>query len=126
MSTVEITHENFKATISKPGIVVLDWWATWCGPCKAFAPVFEAASKVHADLVFGKIDTDEQQELARAFRIRSIPTLMVFRDGIPVFAQPGALPKAALEEVILKVRDLDMVEVKKKIEAAAKPKVATA
>jgi thioredoxin 1 len=126
MSTVEITQENFKTTISKPGIVVLDWWATWCGPCKAFAPVFEAASAVHTDIVFGKIDTDEQQELARAFRIRSIPTLMVFRDGIPVFAQPGALPKAALEEVIRKVSDLDMAEVKKKIEAAAKPKVATA
>ena len=114
MATVEVTSENFKDTIGK-GIVVLDWWAAWCGPCRAFAPVFESASDRHADLVFGKVDTDAQQELAGAFQIRSIPTLMVFRDGILIFAQPGMLPAAALDELIGKVRELDMDQVRKEI-----------
>lgn len=111
---IEITVENFVKTIEQPGIVLLDWWASWCGPCRAFAPTFEAAAKKHADVVFGKVDTEAQRELASALQIRSIPTVMAFRDGILVFAQPGMLPSAALEDLIKKVRALDMEEVRKK------------
>ncbi|WP_163999435.1 thioredoxin [Pyxidicoccus caerfyrddinensis] len=117
MAAVEITKDNFKETVSKEGIVILDWWAAWCGPCRAFAPTFEAASGKHPDIVFGKIDTDAQPELSGAFEIRSIPTLMVFRDGILLFEQPGALPAAALEDLVKQVRALDMEQVKKEVEA---------
>jgi thioredoxin 1 len=124
MATVEIDRNNFEATVTKPGIVMLDWWAAWCGPCRAFAPVFEKASTQHPDITFGKIDTDAQPELSGMFQIRSIPTLMIFRDGILLFEQAGALPAAALEELIGKVQDLDMDDVRKKIaeqEAAKTP-----
>lgn len=117
MAAVEITKDNFKETVSKEGIVILDWWASWCGPCRAFAPTFEQASTKHPDIVFGKIDTDAQQELSGAFEIRSIPTLMVFRDGILLFEQPGALPAAALEDLLKQVKALDMEQVRKEVAA---------
>lgn len=117
MATVEISKDNFKDAVGKQGIVLLDWWASWCGPCRAFAPIFEQASTKHADITFGKIDTDAQPELSGAFEIRSIPTLMIFRDGILLFEQAGALPAAVLEELINKVRALDMDDVRKQVEA---------
>lgn len=119
MATVEITKDNFDKTVAS-GIVLLDWWAGWCGPCRAFAPTFEQASEKHRDLVFGKVDTDAQPELAGGFGIRSIPTLMVFRDGILIFEQPGALPAAMLDELIGKVRALDMEDVRKRVAEAEK------
>jgi thioredoxin 1 len=115
MSTIELTKETFEETVTQPGITLVDWWASWCGPCRMFAPVFRAASDEHADVRFGKIDTEDQQELAAAAQIASIPTLMAFRDGILVFAQPGALPAPALEQVIKAVRDLDMEEVRAEV-----------
>ncbi len=117
MGAVQITAKNFKDTIEKGGIVLLDWWAPWCGPCRAFAPVFEKAADSNPDITFGKINTEEEQDLSGAFEIRSIPTLMVFRDGILLFEQAGALPAAALEELISKVRALDMEDVRKQVEA---------
>jgi len=113
MATLTLTKDNFKETIEKGGIVFIDWWADWCGPCKAFAPVYEKVAEANPDVTFAKIDTDAEQELAAAFGIRSIPTLMIFRDGIPLFAQPGALPQPALEELVQKVRALDMDEVRR-------------
>lgn len=118
MSTVELTTENFESTVTGEGITLVDWWAGWCGPCKQFAPVFEAASDQHEDITFAKIDTEAQQQLAAMAQISSIPTLMAFRDGVLVFNQPGALPKEALDEVITAVRDLDMDEVHRQVEQA--------
>ncbi len=115
MSTIELTKETFEDTVTQPGITLVDWWASWCGPCKMFAPVFQAASEEHSDVRFGKIDTEDQQELAAAAQITSIPTLMAFRDGILVFSQPGALPAPALEQVIKAVRDLNMEEVRAEV-----------
>ena len=108
MATVNLTNDTFESTVTGEGITLVDWWASWCGPCRMFAPVFQAASEQHPDITFGKVDTEAQPELAGAARIMSIPTLMAFRDGILVFSQPGALPAAGLEQVIDGVRALDM------------------
>jgi thioredoxin 1 len=111
MPTTEITKDTFNDTINNNNIVLVDWWAEWCGPCRSFAPVFDEASEKHTDIVFGKIDTETQPELAAMARITSIPTLMVFREGILIFSQAGALPTSSLEELIGKVRELDMEQV---------------
>ncbi|MFD6877333.1 MULTISPECIES: thioredoxin family protein [unclassified Streptomyces] len=115
MATVELTKENFDRTVSENPFVLIDFWAGWCRPCLQFAPVYEKAAQAHPDLVFAKVDTEAQQELAAAFQITSIPTLMIVRDQVAIFAQPGALPEAALTDLIEQARALDMDEVKAKI-----------
>ncbi|MBX3094243.1 MAG: thioredoxin [Cryobacterium sp.] len=118
MATIELTATDFEKSVTEPGITLVDFWAEWCGPCKQFGPIFEAASENHGDITFAKVDTDAEQALAGAAGITSIPTLMAFRDGVLVFAQPGALPAPALEQVIEAVRGLDMDEVHKQVAAA--------
>ena len=115
MATVDLTAADFEQTVTREGITLVDFWAEWCGPCRMFAPIFEKASEQHPDVTFGKVDTEAEQALAAAANIRSIPTLMAFRDGILVFAQPGALPAPALEQVITAVKGLDMDDVRKKV-----------
>ncbi|MGD0321247.1 MAG: thioredoxin [Acidimicrobiales bacterium] len=119
MATVPLGRDNFESIVTRDGITLVDWWASWCGPCRMFAPVFEAASEAHSDVVFGKVDTEADPELSAAAQIMSIPTLMAFRDGVLVFSQPGALPAASLEQVIQAVRDLDMDDVRRQVATAA-------
>ncbi|MBK7584983.1 MAG: thioredoxin family protein [Myxococcales bacterium] len=115
MNTTELSAANFEATVEKPGIVFIDWWASWCGPCRAFAPIYDRLAAKHPDIVWGKIDTDAEQQLAGGFNVRSIPTLMVFKDGILIFEQPGMMSAMALDGLVTKVRALDMAEVKRRI-----------
>jgi thioredoxin len=125
VATIALTKDNFEEVVNGNDMVIVDFWAPWCGPCKGFAPVFDSASEKHSDIVFGKVNTDDEQELAASFGIRSIPTLMLFREKVILFSQAGALPGAALEQVIAKGKELDMATVHKEIaerEAAAPEK----
>ena len=115
MSTVELTKENFEQVVTGNDVVIVDFWAPWCGPCRAFAPTFEAASEKHADVVFAKVNTDEEQEIASTFSIRSIPTLMLFREKVVLYQEAGALPPSALEDVLTKAKAVDMQEVHREI-----------
>ena len=115
MAVIELTKENFEQIITSNPTVIVDYWAPWCGPCRGFAPIFERVAEQNPDVVFAKVNTDDEQEIAGHFQIRSIPTLMVFREQIIVFAQPGALPQNALEQVVEKSKQLDMAEVRKQI-----------
>ena len=117
MATVELTQQNFAKTVNENAMVIIDFWAPWCGPCRGFAPVYEKASEAHPDVVFAKVNTDEEQELAGAFAIRSIPTLMVFRDKVILFQQAGALPGNALEQVIAQAKAVDMAKVQQELAA---------
>ncbi len=115
MATIEITKDTLQDTIANNDIVVIDFWAPWCGPCKSFAPIYEAVSEKHSDVVFAKVNTEDEQELAASFQIRSIPTLMIFRGQIALFSQAGMLPESGLEEVIAKTKALDMEQVRKEV-----------
>jgi thioredoxin 1 len=126
MATTDLTASTFEETVLGDGIVLVDFWADWCGPCKMFAPVFEGVSEGHPDIVFGKVDTEAERSLAGSMGIRSIPTLMAFREGVLVFAQPGALPEPALEQVIAAVRGLDMEDVHAKVAEQARTEEARA
>jgi thioredoxin 1 len=119
MATTEMTAGNFKSVVDGGGLVLVDFWAAWCGPCRMFAPVFQRASERHPDAVFGKVDTEAQPELAAGFGISSIPTLMIIRDKVVLYAQPGALPEQALEQLITKARDIDMDEVRASLATSA-------
>ncbi|HTZ92670.1 MAG TPA: thioredoxin [Streptosporangiaceae bacterium] len=121
MATIELTSENFESVVDGSGLVLVDFWAGWCGPCRMFAPVFERASERHSDAVFGKVDTEAQRELAGSFGISSIPTLMIIRDNVVLYAQPGALPEPALEQLITSAREIDMEEVRASLAASASP-----
>ena len=114
---IELTQANFKSVVEADGIVIVDWWAPWCGPCRGFAPVFEAVAMKHADITFGKVNTEQEQELAKVFEIRSIPTVMVLRDQVVLFVQPGTLPEAGLDDIIRQVRALDMSVIKAQLAA---------
>ena len=128
MAVVELTKENFEQVITSNSTVVVDYWAPWCGPCRGFAPTFERVSEKHPDIVFAKVNTEVEQEIAGHFQIRSIPTLMIFRDNIIIFSQPGALPEGALEQVIAKAKALDMDDVRKQVaeQQAAQPQAQSA
>lgn len=117
MSTINLTEQSFETTVNKPGIVLVDWWASWCGPCKAFGPVFEKVSEAHPEAVFAKVDTEAEPDLAGAFQVRAIPTLSILRDGVMIFHQAGMLPRAALEDLLKQASALDMDKVKQEIAA---------
>lgn len=115
MATIDLTQENFESTVLGNDFVIVDFWAPWCGPCRAFAPVYDQVSENHPDIVFAKVNTEVEQEIAGSFQIRSIPTLMIFREKVIIYSEPGSLPASALEDLIVKVRELDMAQVHKEI-----------